>query len=173
MTTETGWTTSNGGADNQGKVLINVYLAQFKQGWTNTFIYQLRDNDGGFTNTFGMFDPNNNAKLAATYLHNLTTILRDTAVFTPGTLNYSIPTEPATVHDLLLQKGSGAFELVVWDERPIGEATDTLSVNLGGSHQTVNIYDPTVGASSTKTLSNVSSVALTLTDHPLIIEVIN
>ncbi len=71
-----------------------------------------------------------------------------------------------------LQKDSGAFELVVWDERPIGEATDTVAVNLGGSHQTVNIYDPTVGASRTKTFSNVSSIALTLTDHPLIVEVI-
>ena len=173
VSTETGWVSSNGGVDNQGKVLVNVYLAQFKQGWAYTFLYQLKDNEGGYANTFGVFDGNNNPKLGATYIHNLTTILNDTANFTPGTLNYSIPGEPATVHDLLLQKGSGAFELVVWDERPVGEKSDGVTVNLGGSHKTVNIYDPTVGTAITKTLSNVSSVALTLTDHPLIVEVVN
>ena len=72
-----------------------------------------------------------------------------------------------------LQKDSGAFELVVWDERPIGEATDTVAVNLGGSHGTVNLYDPTVSSSVIKTLSNVSLVNLTLADHPVIVEVIN
>ena len=152
---------------------MNVYLAQFKQGWAYTFIYQLKDNDGGYANSFGIFDTNANPKLGATYIHNLTSVLNDTASFTPGTLNYSIPGEPATVHDLLLEKGNGAFELVVWDERPVGEATDNVTVNLGNQHGTVNVYDVTVGTSSLQTLINVSSVALTLTDHPLIVEVIN
>jgi hypothetical protein len=89
-------------------------------------------------------------------------------------LNYSIPSEPATVHDLLLQKSTrNTFEVVVWDERPIGEAVDNVTINLGGTHQTVNVYDPTVGTSKVQVLSNVSSVPLRLYDHPMIVEVIN
>ena len=174
VTTETGWT-STYGAETQAKVMLNVYLAQFKRGYAKTFWYQLKDNEGGFTNNFGVFNTSNNPKLAATYIHNLTAILSDNRSVspTPGVLNYSIPNEPATVHDLLLRKSTGAFELVVWDERPVGTATDHVTVNLGGSHTTVKIYDVTVGAAPVQTLANVSSVPLTMTDHPMIIEVIN
>jgi hypothetical protein len=175
VTTETGWGSQYGGDDNQGKVLVNVFLAQFKRGYVHTFIYQRKDNEGGFTNTFGVFDTNNNPKLGATYIHNLTSILNDNVSVssTPGALPYAIPSEPATVHDLLLQKSTGQYELVVWDERPIGEAADNVTVNLGGSHSTVKVYDVTVGTTAVKTYSNVSAVPLTLTDHPMILEVIN
>ncbi|VFU09307.1 conserved exported protein of unknown function [Methylocella tundrae] len=175
VTTETGWVSSNGGEDNQAKVLLNVYLSQYKRGYKYTFLYQLRDNEGGFNNTFGIVRPDYSYKPAAVYIHNLTTILNDNKAvgIAPGSLNYSIASEPATVHDLLMQKSTGAFELVVWDERPVGEATDKVNVNLGGTHGTVNLYDPTVGVTATQTLSNVSSVPLTLSDHPIIIEVVN
>ncbi|MBO0733337.1 MAG: hypothetical protein J2P49_03290, partial [Methylocapsa sp.] len=43
VTTETGWGTSGISEDNQGKVLLNVLLAQFKRGWSYTFIYELVD----------------------------------------------------------------------------------------------------------------------------------
>jgi hypothetical protein len=153
--------------------VLDIYLAQYKRGYTRTFIYQLKDNEGGFANTFGV--SNDNPKLGATYIHNLTSILNDNAAVssTPGALNYTIANEPGTVHDLLMQKSTGAFELAVWDERPTGEATDNVTVNLGGSHRTVNVYDVTTGTTAVQTLSNVSSVPLTLTDHPMIIEVIN
>ena len=54
----------------------------------------------------------------------------------PGALNYSIPSEPATVHDLLLQKSNGTFYLAVWDERSTG-IVDPITVNLGGTHASV------------------------------------
>jgi hypothetical protein len=175
VTTETGWVSSSGGEDNQGKVLLNVYLSQYKRGFKYTFLYQLRDNEGGFTNTYGICHTDYSYKPAAKYIHNLTTILNDnkSVATTPGALNYSIPNEPATVHDLLLQKSTGAFELVVWDERPVGEATDKVTVNLGATFATVNIYDTTTGTTAAQTLANVNSVPLTLSDHPMIIEVVN
>jgi len=84
-------------------------MAQFKRGWSYTFIYQMVDNQGGDSAGFGLFHTNNTPKLGATYIHNLTTILADNSSFTPGALNYSIPSEPATVHDLLLQKSNDTF----------------------------------------------------------------
>jgi hypothetical protein len=170
VTTETGWDSmSDPGAERtQGTVLVNTYLAQFKRGWRYTFIYQLRDGEGG-NDHLGLFNSNSTPKLAATYIHNLTTILADNMpVASPGILNYSIIDEPATVHDLLIQKSNGTFDLVVWDENVRG--SDKVSVNLGRSYAIVNVYDVTVGTSPTQTFSNVGSVSLNLSDHALIIE---
>ena len=89
------------------------------------------------------------------YLHNLTTILSDNSSgFTPGTLNYSIPNEPATVHDFLMEKSSRAFELAIWGDQISG--SNSVTVNLGGSFKTVRIYDPTLRTSPIRTLSNAS-----------------
>jgi hypothetical protein len=171
VTTETGWVTSGSGAiteEQQGRLFMNLYLSAYKQGFAYTFIYMLRDDPAqGY---WGLFDTNYNPKKSGTYLHNLTTILADTGARTPGKLNYSIANEPATVHDLLLQKSDGAYALVVWDERP-GGGSDDLAVTLGASRTTVAVYDPTAGTSPTQTLHTVSSVALTLNDHPVVIEV--
>lgn len=46
VTTETGWGTASISEVNQGKVLLNVYLSQFKRAWTYTFIYEMIDGSG-------------------------------------------------------------------------------------------------------------------------------
>ena len=76
VTTETGWDTASLSQDQQGKVLTNVYLSAAARGWSYTFIYQMIDD----ADTFGVFLNTNplTPKMAATYIHNLTTILRDT-----------------------------------------------------------------------------------------------
>jgi hypothetical protein len=173
VTTETGWdSVSNpGGERTQGTVLVNTYLAQFKRRWRYTFIYQLRDGEGGNDN-LGLFNSNSTPKLAATYIHNLTAILADTTpAASLGFLNYSINNQPATVHDLLIQKSSGVFDLVIWDENVSG--TDQVKVNLGRVYSNVNVYDVTSGVSPIQTFANADSVSLNLNDHALIIEILN
>jgi len=170
VTTETGWGTGQKGLtqEQQGRLYLNMYLAQFKQGFKHTFMYLLRDGPGGDADV-GMFTSNYEPKKSATYLHNLTTILADSgAIATPGKLAYTIPDRPATVHDLLLQKSNGKFELVVWSEKASG--TSSLTVHLGASHASVKVYDPTTGTAPTETLEKVASVPLTLSDHPVVIE---
>jgi hypothetical protein len=171
VTTETGWMTQGTNAlteAQQGKLFLNLYLSAYKRGWSYTFIYMLHDDAGqGY---WGFVRPDYSYKLSATYLHNMTTILSDnTSSFTPGILNYSIPGEPATVHDLLIQKSNGTFELAVWSEKASG--TNSVTVNLGATYSTVKLYDPTIGTSVQQTLSNVSSVPLTLSDHPMVLEI--
>jgi hypothetical protein len=171
VTTETGWVTSGSGAiteDQQGKLFLDLYLAAFKRGWSYTFIYMLHDDPNqGY---WGFVHTDYSAKPSATYLHNLTTILADKASVTiPGSLNYAIPNEPATVHDLLLQKSNGMFELVVWGEQVSG--SNNVAVNLGGMASSASIYDPTLGTSATQTLTNVTSVSLTLANYPLVVEI--
>jgi hypothetical protein len=70
---------------------------------------------------------------------------------------------------MLLQKSDGSFELVVWGERLKG--ADEVTAHLGGTYPAVKLYDPTIGSSPTRTLSNVESVHLSVSDHPQVIEV--
>jgi hypothetical protein len=171
VTTETGWDSvaNIGGEQIQGNVLVNTYLAQFKRGWSYTYIYQLRDGEGGNGHQ-GLFSSNSKPKLAATYIHNLTTILADDQpVAAPKHLTYAIANQQATVHDLLMQKSSGVFELAIWGENVTGN--DSVTLDLGNRHTTVNVYDVTLGTSPMQTLSNVSSVPLVLSDHALIVEI--
>jgi len=170
VTTETGWTTrgNNSISENQqARLFSNLYLAAFKRGWSYTFIYMLRDDPGqGY---WGLFNTDYTAKRSAICLHNLTTILADKTAAPPASLDYSIPGEPATVHDLLLRKSNGAFELAVWGE--LASGSNDVTVNLGATFANVHVYDPTVGTSALQTLRNTASIRLTVSDHPLIVEI--
>jgi len=173
VTTETGVTLEGPITEQvQASLYLSVYLAQFKRGWSYTCIYLLRDRtDEGGNQTFGFYRPDYSPRPAATCLHNLTTILTDGGSTTPGgTLNYSIANQPATVHDLLLQKSDGTFELVVWGERFTG-GSDDVTISLGASHAEVRVYDPMTGVTPLRTLAHASSIPLTLSDHPVIVEI--
>jgi hypothetical protein len=172
VTTETG--TYIGGAvteELQGLNLMNLYLAQFKRGYTYTSVYLLRDRtDESGNQSFGFYRPDYSRRKAATYLHNLTTILADDGVLArPGQLAYTIENQPETVHELLLQHSSGLFQLIVWDERLKGQ--DRVTIHLGVEHASANIYDPTIGVEPIQNLVNVSSLQLTLSDHPILIAI--
>lgn len=173
VTTETG-TTIGGAITEQihGLNLLTMYLDQFKRGWSYTAVYLLRDRvDEGGNQQFGFFKPDYTPRKAAVFLHNLTTILDDRGARTrPGRLDYSIPAQPATVHDLLLQKSGGAFELVIWGERVTG-ATE-VSVHFRRVHETIRVYDPTTGTIPTQTLTKTAAVPLTLSDHPAVLELV-
>ncbi|MCY2991486.1 MAG: hypothetical protein NTY19_26965 [Planctomycetota bacterium] len=170
VTTETGCTIEGPlTEDIQALNLLSLYLDQFKRGWSHTAVYLLRDRtDEGGNQTFGFFRPDYQPRKAASYLHNLTTILADQgSPVPPGQLHYSIPDQPGTVHELLLQKSDGTFWLVVWSERLKG--ADQVTVHLGRSYPAVKVYDPTAGTEPLQTPGKVDSLDVTLSDRPLII----
>src|SRR6185437_308784 len=171
-TTETGCTIAGPITENiQALNLLSMYLDQFKRGWSHTAVYLLRDRtDEGGNQIFGFFKRDYTPRKAAVYLHNLTTILADKgSLVKPGQLNYSIPEQPATVHEMLLQRSDGTFVLVVWNERLKG--ADEVTVRLGRKHPTVNVYDPTIGTHAIQTHDKVDVLKLTLSDHPLIVAI--
>jgi len=187
MTDGVGW----GGVDytTQAKLTLNMIMDATKLGVSQIYIYQLLDDYADPNNTtqedhFGLFDINNNPKPAAVAIHNLMTILADTGPaamsFTTSTLSYTISGLPSTGSSIELEKSSGAHDIVVWNEpkiwnntthTEIAAAATPVTVNLGASFANVTIYDPLSGTGAVSTLHNVSSVTLSLTDHPLIIEV--
>jgi hypothetical protein len=172
VTTETGC--QIGGAiteDIHALNLLSMYLDQFKRGWIHTSVYILRDRtDEGGNQKFGFYAPDYKPRKAALYLHNLTAILTDNGPpRKPGKLDYSIPKQPATVHDMLLQNNDGTFQLVIWGERIKGD--DRVSVELRENQPSVTVYDPTVGTKPVHVHTDVTSLSLTLSDHPLIIAI--
>jgi hypothetical protein len=107
---------------------------------------------------------------AAIYLHNLTTILADKGTLAkPGQFDFAITNQPRTVQELLLQHSDATFQLTVWGERLSGQ--DRVTVHLGVTRVSVRIYDPTTGIEPVKTLTNVGSLELTLSDHPIVIAI--
>jgi hypothetical protein len=172
VTTETGWPMrGNITEEQQARLYLNMYLAQFKRGFSYTFIYMLKDGPWSDEVGFGIHDSYWNPRKCALYLHNLTTILNDNGSVTPDVSNYSFSIKPAeTTHDLLLQKSNGNFMLVLWGERFSSTTKDKFNVNLGGTCGTVKVYDPTLDAYPVNTYSNVNTVPVELLDHPLIIE---
>ncbi len=153
--------------------LLSLYLDQFKRGWSYTAVYLLRDRvDEAGNQKYGFYAPDYAPRKAAVYLHNLTTILADRdSLATPDALDYSVQPEPATVHDMLLQKSNGTFDLLVWNEQVKG--TNQVTVRLEKSPKALAVYDPTLGTSPVEEHTNVTTVSLTLSDHPLIIAIPN
>jgi hypothetical protein len=172
VTTETG--TNIGGPvteEVQGLNLMNMYLAQFKRGYAYTSVYLLRDRtDEGGNQTFGFYRPDYSPRKAAIYLHNLTTILADKPTQTkPGQLDFTIIDQPKTVHELLLQRSDGTFQLILWGERLRGQ--DRVTIHLGVRSEAVSIYDPTLGVEPVQRLTSVNSIELALSDHPIVIAI--
>lgn len=172
VTTETGSTVEGPVTEEiQALNLMSLYLDQFKRGWSHTAVYLLRDRvDEAGNQSFGFFRPDYSPRKSAFYLHNLTTILADKENAKKlGRFAYEIPNRPATVHDLLLQKSDGSFALVVWSE--LVKGSNPVTVRFGASRTDVELYDPTMGTEPAEILGERDTVRLTLTDHPVVIEI--
>jgi hypothetical protein len=117
VTTETGYPMGGEVTEEiQARLFLNLYLSQYKRGWSHTAIYLLRTRSNEPAHeSYAIYRIDQAPKQAAHYLHNLTTILADRVpVPAPGRLEYSLPNQPPTVHDLLLQKSDGTYVLMSW-----------------------------------------------------------
>jgi hypothetical protein len=174
--------------DVQAKLTLNQLFDAVSDGVSATYLYELLDhymdpNDTNPDNHWGLFEADGTPKPVATAIHNVESILSDTSstadTFTTTALSLSLSGLPSTGNDLLLEKSSGTFDLVVWAEPQIWNATTEtetiapvtpVTVDLDKVYQTVSVYDPMVSNSPIETLSDVDVVTLDVTDHPLIIE---
>ena len=189
--TETGYSTLPGnanGVDDHTQAIydLDMIFDARAAGARTVFLYELLDAYADPSNTlpgnhFGLFDYANNPKPIATALHNLTALLTAGSTgFTPGTLSYSFTGLSTTLHSTLLQKATGVFDIVVWDEQAIwntashSEITPTTHVetlHFARVQQSVAIYDPLVGSDPIAVYTDVSQVSLAVGVDPLVIEV--
>jgi hypothetical protein len=192
--TETGYTTQANtqylGVDEtvQAKSILNTLVDAYKAGVSATYLYELFDRDSSASNTnpeanFGLFNSDGTPKLAATAIHNLTTILADDGkggLQPTDPLNYTLSNMPATGNSMVLGKSNGAYELVVWAEpklwndstdTEVSNAAQTVTVNLGAVHHSVKVYDTLTGTTAIASYTDVSTITIPVSDHPLIIEI--
>ncbi len=173
----------------QAILTVNALLDAFKDGAQTTYLYELLDNIANPSSTdlddsFGLFYANGTPKPAATAIHDLTTILADTgsnaATFQTGTLAATITGLPTTGNDMVFEKSSGAYDIVVWNEPTVwnettqSEVTPTatpITVNLGVTYGYVRVFDPLVASTPIEAFSNVSTIQLSLGTDPFIIEI--
>ncbi len=180
-----------GGVDDatQAGLILNLLFDATRLGVGRTFIYQLLDAypdpDGSdMEKHFGLFDIAFAPKPAATALRNLTTILADPGAdartFATRSLPHTVKGLPATAGTLLLQKASGAFQLVFWNEpdvwdetanKPIPVGTETVTLDLGGTFPTVRVFDPVASGDATRTLTDVRELRFDIGAHPVIVEI--
>jgi hypothetical protein len=172
VTTETGWNitkTPSVSSDMQGRLLTDVYLQAYKQGWSKTFIYLMFNNITG-DNGLGMLNASGDPTLLGRYIHNLTSILADnSSTFKPGSVNYSFSGMPSTGYALLMQKSNGKYDLAIWGEAFASKTSSEITINLGGTYP-VKVYDITQGSSPIRESSSITSLSVTLTDHAIIVE---
>ncbi|WP_374471608.1 calcium-binding protein [Phenylobacterium sp.] len=189
--TETGSTTSPGSAigvseEVQAKQILNSLMSAAKHNVAATYIYELVESHNAGPNDieshYGLYRYDWTAKPAAHAVHNLTSILTTASGGATNTAApaYTVTGLPATGSSLLFQEDNGSYDIVVWAEpdlwdqaahRAITAPTAAINVSLGATYASVAVYDPLVSDKPLQTFSNTNTVKLSLTDHPLIIEV--
>jgi hypothetical protein len=185
--TETGYTTDQVSPDVQAKYELDLWMDSAAEGISKTYLYDLLDayapgsyqGDDGY----GLFDDTNAPKEAANAIHALTALLQDNgtnaASFSPSPLTYSIAGLPSTGNSLAIEMSDGSTIISVWNEPQIwnnGTQTEisapssAVTVSLGATYASVLVYDPLDGTTPIATYSDVSSVTITVTDHPILVE---
>lgn len=173
MTTEIGWSTADFSETTIAKYVLDAAMDGIKDGDTGMYFYALYDDSSG---DWGLFNSDGTPRPAATALHDLTTLLTDTgadaATFTPGSLNYSLSGAESGDSSVLLEKSNGSFWLSLWNETEAANSPHTVTVNLGTQATTVIEYDPLTGISAIETWTNVSSIQVSVPDHPVLLEIV-
>ena len=169
----------------QARLTLDTVFDSFKAGVSQTYLYELLDElpDPNQTNPefhYGLFHADGTPKLAATALHNLTSILTAPTATGPTTptLTPSFAGMTGEASSLTLAGTNGESFITVWAEPQIWNTaaqtelpvtTSQITVNLGAIVGSVSVFDPTVGTTPIATYSNVSQLTLSVTDHPLIV----
>ena len=170
----------------QAKYLLNLYFDNAKAGVQSSYVYELLDAYADPNNTnsgrhYGLFHLDNTPKLAATAIHNLTSVLSagsdPSASSTP--LGFETSNLPSSGASLLLTKSASVHDLVLWNEPSVWDATAahaiTAATSSTGIHfddlSDVSVFDPLSGTTAVASYHDVHDVTVGLTDHPLILEV--
>ena len=102
-----------------------LYAEYFRHGIRRTYLFALHNADG-----FGLLENDQETKRPSYFMvKNFVAALKDASWnpqtkhwdggdFTPKALLFEIPGAPETVHTLVLQKKSGAYSLLIWNELP-------------------------------------------------------
>jgi hypothetical protein len=189
--TETGASNAPGavnGVDTlvQAKQILNSLMDAAASGSRATYLYELVDEvqDPSGTNVeahYGLFNNDWTPKPAATAIHNLTTIL-DNGVAgssSSGSVSLAVSGLPKFGHFNVFQEANGKIAVAVWAEPDIWDQANkveiaapatTVTLSFGTSQTGFAIFDPLQSSSPVKNVGAGTSVSVSVSDHPVIVE---
>lgn len=167
------------------KYIPRLFLETFSRGIPRTYLYEFMDETPDpelthFQLHWGLIRSDGSEKPAFVALKNLMTELSDKAQ--PASLEelkWSLTRTNAQTHHLLLEKSSGEFDLVLWQEvnsydlsRQMDIANEPLGtvLILGKQASQVEVYEPTVQGQAMRVYNNLTAVPLGIPDHPLVVK---
>jgi len=204
MVTETGYPTIYPGYPTlknliaeqvQEKLLLDTLCDEFQAGIVKTYLYELLDRRANKNTTdqahYGVFRFDGTPKPAAMSIRRLLKLLDEGTPAARGSapllpLDFTLTSniigqDHAPNYDLVLQKKSGAYDIVIWSEPRIWNAptftmrprngVDTVTVKLSKTWSKVDVHDPTLDEVPIKSEKNSDEVSVAITDHPIVIEV--
>jgi hypothetical protein len=169
--------------------LRNMMYLLYTKNMEKVFNYQFLDEGTDlsvFDQTWGLLHSDCSEKPAYGALKNTISLLKEPgANFSPGQLAYTLTGNMTNIYQKLFQKSNGTFYLVIWQDARSYDLTSKQIINVPGRSLTLNlpsgigwakIYKPTPapignGLTATNTYTNPTSIALSVPDQIMIIEI--
>lgn len=184
--TATDWTGPHGPVTEEamGRYIPRLYLDYFNAGFAKSYIYELIDEGTSRSHreeAFGLLRANGTPKPAFTSLKNLIGVLADPGpAFTPGKLDYQLSGDTTNVRRLLLQKRSGKFFLVLWDDAwsyTMDQATTAqptskmVTLTLTKASPLIRSFATLTSTGVKEQWAGVSTTTFSVPDSPLVLEI--
>lgn len=192
IVTETGWHNANDSSgqpsvpqDVEAKYTPRLYLEYFNNpAIERTFRYELIDqgtNKNRRKENWGLLNNDGSPQPAFNALKNLIDLTEDPGAkgFTPGKLDYKLSGDLENVHQTLLQKRNGEFDLILWQDakgydtkskKKISIPSNKVTLDLNTPIKSAKTYLPLNSTTAFKSYSNPTRIDLSVPDHPLVIQ---
>lgn len=168
------------------KYIPRLFLENFARGISRTYLYEFMDEAPEATLKdpqmhWGLIRADGSEKPAFVALKNLMDEVKDPQG--PGNLQrmgWSMSPARNQIHHVLLEKSTGTYDLVLWQEVPsydlerhseISNADASVTLQLDMQARSVVAYEPVKQAAAMQKWENVKSVPLAIPDHPLVLEI--
>lgn len=172
VATETGYVSGTATADISdaaaGKYLPRLFAEYFNRGIGRTYSFEMLDTPGVYD--YGLLRSDLSLKPAYTNLKNLIALLQEGTWnvgsqvwmlpnFGPGVLDYTMTGGNGSVHHTLLQKSTGEFYLLLWQEVPSYNQSTHADISNPTVPVTLNFNTP-IATASTYQLASLSATGI-------------
>jgi hypothetical protein len=169
------------------KYIPRLFLEDFAHGIPRTYLYEFLDEapDPALKDNqlhWGLIRANGTEKPAFVALKNLISELDDTAEpVQRRQLAWALSVSGKQVHHLLLQKSTGEFDLIFWQDVPsfdtrrqvdINNAPLSATLTLASKAKSISIYEPALQEHALRSFSQVKRIPLEIPDHPLVVRIL-
>ena len=168
------------------KYIPRLFLDNFCEHIPRTYLYEFFDEkpDPALSDNqlhWGLVRADGTEKPAYSALKNLIGELDDNAEAGPPlALSWTLSDSSPAIHHLLLKKSNGEFDLILWQEvssyntwirHEVHNDPANTVLLLGKEARQVVLFEPVLQSAPIGTYAHVTSVPVSIPDHPLVIEI--